>query len=494
MNYGVIIAVVIYELIVILGCAAFLKAKEKKQAAAGGAAEADFATGGKSMGVIVLAPTIALTVLGSAHITGVFEMSYGMGAIAIWFSLAHVIMIVVACFGTGAWMRRLGATTVPQVIKDMYGPGVAIAIGCVMAGQVWGVLVLECQGLGIVISSLTGWEISKAVILGGILGILYVVFAGMKQVGAVNVINATVMYIGLIIATVYVASKLPGGNFDFIEEVLPKSEGGAEFMLSIFGNADLMITFAVGNVIAVTFCQSISQMLMQCMMSAKDEKTIKRSVWLAAPLNGMFGVFAVILGLAARSIPEYAAYGAKLAATNMLVDMLPLWMSALLLAALLAAILSTFAMTSLTSATIWAQDIYKGYINPDADEKKVANITRVMIVILALAALCVSVALPTILNAINWVFAWIVPVFWIVVFGLFWKRNSKVAGLALAVSWILNVLWSLTPLPASIGGFIGGLTNPYVTLIVSLVILIIGNLACKGEPGYLKAEGIKAEA
>ena len=493
MNIGVIVAVVIYELIVILGCAAFLKVKEKKMEAAPAAGDEDFALGGRNMGVIVLAPTIALTVLGSAHITGVFEMSYGMGAIAIWFSLAHVIMIVVACFGTGAWVRRLGATTVPQVIKDMYGPGVAIAISCVMAGQVWGVLTLECQGLGIVISSLTGWDISKAVILGGILGILYVVFAGMKQVGAVNVINATVMYIGLIIATIYVASKLPGGNFDFIEKALPSSEGGAEFMLSIFGNADLMITFAVGNVIAVTFCQSISQMLMQTMMSAKNEKTIKKSVWLAAPLNGMFGVFAVILGLAARSIPEYAAYGAKLAATNMLVDMLPMWMSALLLAALLAAILSTFAMTSLTTATIWTHDIYKGYINPDADEKKLANITRIMIIVLALAALAVSVALPTILNAINWVFAWIVPVFWIVVFGLFWKRNSKVAGLALAVSWVLNVLWSLTPLPASIGGFIGGLTNPYVTLIVSLVILIIGNLASKGQPGYFKAMGIKPE-
>lgn len=491
MNYGVVISVVIYELVVILGCAVWLKIKEKKQAAA--PTDEDFALGGRNMGVIVLAPTIALTVLGSAHITGVFEMSYNMGAIAIWFSLAHVIMIVVACFGTGLWVRRLGVVTVPQIIKDMYGPGVAIAISCVMAGQVWGVLTLECQGLGIVVSSLTGWNITQAVIVGGILGILYVVFAGMKQVGAVNVINATIMYIGLIIATIYVAGKLPGGNFDFIEEAIPNSEGGAEFMLSIFGNADLMITFAVGNIIAVTFCQSISQMLMQTMMSAKDEKTIKKSVWLAAPLNGMFGVFAVILGLAARALPEYSQYGAKLAATNMLVDMLPMWIAALLLAALLAAILSTFAMTALTSATIWVRDIYKGYINPDADEKKLANMTRILIIVLVAAALAVSVALPEILNAINWVFAWIVPVFWIVVLGLFWKRNSKVAGTALAVSWIFNVIWSLTPLPASIGGFIGGLTNPYVTLILSLVILIIGNLACKGEPGYFKAQGIKPQ-
>lgn len=66
MNYGVVIAVVIYELVVILGCAVWLKIKEKKQAAA--PTDEDFALGGRNMGVIVLAPTIALTVLGSAHI------------------------------------------------------------------------------------------------------------------------------------------------------------------------------------------------------------------------------------------------------------------------------------------------------------------------------------------------------------------------------------------------------------------------------------------
>ena len=104
MKYGVIIAVVIYELIVILGCAAYLKVKERKKAAAGVDTESDFATGGRSMGVIVLAPTIALTVLGSAHITGVFEMSYGMGA----------MVLAGACYHDRSGMfryRRVGQKT-----------------------------------------------------------------------------------------------------------------------------------------------------------------------------------------------------------------------------------------------------------------------------------------------------------------------------------------------------------------------------------------------
>ena len=57
MNYGVVISVVIYELVVILGCAVWLKIKEKKQAAA--PTDEDFALGGRNMGVIVLAPAIS---------------------------------------------------------------------------------------------------------------------------------------------------------------------------------------------------------------------------------------------------------------------------------------------------------------------------------------------------------------------------------------------------------------------------------------------------
>ncbi|MFR5701461.1 MAG: sodium:solute symporter family transporter [Eubacterium ramulus] len=53
----------------------------------------------------------------------------------------------------------------------------------------------------------------------------------------------------------------------------------------------------------------------------------------------------------------------------MLVDLLPGWISAVLLAALLAAILSTFAMTSLTPSTIWVNDIYLGYINPESNSE-----------------------------------------------------------------------------------------------------------------------------
>ena len=192
------------------------------------------------MGMAALSATIALTVLGSAHILGVFEMTFGMGAIAIWFSLAHVVMIIVACLGTGVWVRRMNITTVPEALKDMYGKGVAIAIACVMAGVTWGILTLETQGVGIVIATMTGWSITQAAVIGGILGIFYVVLAGMKEVGAVNVVNVIVMYIGLIVATFFVAKYLPGGNFDSVRTHF-ESDPAQSFMTNIMGTKQLFL-------------------------------------------------------------------------------------------------------------------------------------------------------------------------------------------------------------------------------------------------------------
>jgi len=104
MQYGIIIAVFIYELAVIAGVGWYLARKEAGQVHQ----EGDFALGGRSLPVSVVAVTMALTVLGTAHILGVFEMAWTLGASAVWFSIAHVILPVVVCASTGALGKAPG--------------------------------------------------------------------------------------------------------------------------------------------------------------------------------------------------------------------------------------------------------------------------------------------------------------------------------------------------------------------------------------------------
>ena len=480
MNARILIAVLIYEVAIILGVSLWLAKREASHANR----EGDFALAGRDLPVPVLAITLALTVLGAAHILGIFELAWTLGAAAVWFGFAVAITLVMVCLSTGLWVRRLGLTTVPEILELLFGRRTRLLVSCTMAGVIFGILTIETQGLGIIIASMTGWSIRNGAVVGAILGILYVIFAGMREVGWLNLVNAIVMYLGLILATIFVAFRLPGGNYDSVANFYNSS--GNEFMLSIYGTPEILLSFALGSIIAVVFGLGMNQMLMQPCMAAESERTIRKALWIAVPLNGMFGVFAVVIGLTAKTVPEFAELGPKVAATAMLVNYLPEWLAALLLASFLAAVLSTFAMTSLAPATIFGVDIYKNLYRPQASESELARVIRITIVVLGVIALSVAAFLPPILAAISWLFSWLVPVFWIVVFGLFWKRNSGVAVSMLLAAWLVNSAWSFTALPQLLN--MANVPNAYVTLAVTFALGIVGNLVTRGQPGYFKSE------
>ena len=478
MRIWLLAAVLGYLFVLVVGVGGWLARREKSRVAIDG----EFALGGRSLGTAVVAVTLAFSVLGTAHILGVFEMSWTLGAAAVWFSLAHVILLILVCLTTGLWVRRLGISTVPEILERLYGERVRLLVSCVMAGMLVGIMTIETQGLGILMSSMTGWPIQRGALVGGVIGILYVILAGMKEIGYLNVINAAIKYGGLILATVFLAMRLPGGSYEGVGDFYRKA--GQADMLNVLGAPGVFGSFVMGTIVAVVFSQSINQMLLQPAMSARDEATIRKAMWIAAPVNGMFGVFAVVIGLTAKSIPHYAALGPKVAATAMLVDLLPPWLAALLLASFLTAVLSTFAMACLAPATLFSLDIYKRLYRPAAGETEVRRVTQIAIVVLGVIAIGVASALPPILAAMNWLFSWLVPVFWVVVFGLFWKRSGAVALATLLGAWTANLLWSFSDLPAMLHA--DPAANAYVVLGVTLAVGVAGNLLSGGQAGYFR--------
>ncbi len=480
MNVTLLIAVLAYELLLIGGIAFWLTRKSRKAASQDG----EFELAGRSLPVAVVAPTMALTVLGTAHILGIFELSWVMGGTALWFGLANALAIAVVCLTTGRWARRLRLATVPELLEIMYGRGTRIAVSCVMAGMIFGILSLETQGLGIILASMTGWSIRNGAVVGGILGILYVVFAGMKEVGWINLVNAVLMYVSLILATIYIAMSLPDG-FQTVSEYYVESDQA--HMLTIFGPTELLLTFALGLFVAVNFSVPVSQFFVQVALSAKSERTISRALWIAVPLNGLFGVFTVVLGMTAKALPEFNALGAKIAAPTMLVQLLPSWLASLLLASFLAAVLSTFAMTCLGPATIFSMDIYKRLFSPEATERETARVTRIAIVVLAVVAMGVASFLPPILASIGWLLAWMIPVMWLVFSGLFWCRSNTAAAITIVVAWLSNMLWSFTSLPIALNA--QQIPNAYVVLAVTVVVGTITNLTSRStQIGYFRSK------
>jgi SSS family solute:Na+ symporter len=143
-------------------------------------------------------------------------------------------------------------------------------------------------------------------------------------------------------------------------------------------------------------------------------------------------------------------------------------------------------MTSLSPATIFTMDIYKRLYRPDADERDLKRMIRICIIVLGVLAMAVAAYLPPILAAMNWLFSWLVPIFWVVVFGLVWKRNAIIAVVTLVAAWLANTLWSFTDLPEMMG--MADVISPYITLAVTLIMGVSLNLFMKGEPGYFKSD------
>jgi SSS family solute:Na+ symporter len=420
------------------------------------------------------------------------EMSFSLGAIALWFSFAHTVLMCVICLGTGPWVRRLGCATIPELIGDMYGKQLRTITACIGAMVVFGLVTLETQALGIGISAISGWSLGWSAVLGAIFGTAYVTMGGIKQTMWVNLVNAVVMYSSIIIAAIYLAFALPEGWEGVRQHYIANGE---EFKLSIFGTPDLMVGFSLAAVFSVVFSQSVNQQGMAAAMSARDEKVIRRSLWIAAPINGLFGVFPVLVGLAAATIPEFAELGPKLAGATLVVKLLPAWLVVLLQAGFLGALLSTFAMSALAPATIFTKDIVganiEGGLTP-AEEKQL--IRRVIFIVGALAAALTFFNHPNVIRAITWLFAWLAPLFFITVAGLFWKRNSTVAFTVVICSWVINCAWSIGPIKQMIVAAFPGsaaLENAHITAIVAFVLtVVLYSFSKKNEPALFSGAGV----
>ncbi|WOJ91954.1 sodium:solute symporter family protein [Congregibacter variabilis] len=475
----VLVLVLVYNVIVIGGIGLYLARREKLAGRI-----PDLATGGRDAGLAMFSVTLAITYLGSAHVYGLMEMSFELGAIALWFCFAHTILMCVICLGTGPWVRRLGCATIPELVGRMYGPQMRTYVACIGAMVVFGLVTLETQTLGIGIAAISGWSLGWSAVLGALLGTAYVTVGGIKQTMWVNLINAIVMYGSIIIAGIYLSTVLPEGWEGVRQHYI---DSGQEFKLSMFGTPDLMVGFSLAAVFSVVFSQSVNQQGMAAAMSARDEKVIRRSLWIAAPINGLFGVFPVLCGLAAATIPEFAQLGPKLAAATMVVELLPTWLVVLLQAGFVGALLSTFAMSALAPATIFSKDIVgatvQGGLSPSRERQL---IRRVILIVGGLAAALTFFNQPSVIRGITWLFAWLAPLFFIIVAGLFWKRSTVAAFAVVISAWVANCVWSISPakqaVVASFPG-LGALENAHISAAVACVLtLLLFGMSRRSEP------------
>jgi SSS family solute:Na+ symporter len=132
-----------------------------------------------------------------------------------------------------------------------------------------------------------------------------VFLAGMKEIGYVNLINALLMYLFGFIALIYLNFTIPSG---WAGITVTLNENYYE-LLNYLGNGEIIRTYVIGTMLVCAFGMNMSQGNIQSCAAVDSVKVLKKACVAAIPMNVLFGVIILSLGLASLALPETPAAG-----------------------------------------------------------------------------------------------------------------------------------------------------------------------------------------
>ena len=150
-------------------------------------------------------------------------------------------------------------------------------------------------------------------------------------------------------------------------------------------------------VVSITFSYFTAMDSYTRMFAAKDEKSARNGTILAIVFLGLVAFSATFMGMAARSIfPGLEGGGAAVA--TMVTEFFPPVIKGLVLAGILAAIMSTGDISILTASANITEDIYHRYINPKASDKFLLRMGMVCSLIVGVLATLLALKMVNIIS------------------------------------------------------------------------------------------------
>ena len=202
-------------------------------------------------------------------------------------------------------------------------------------------------------------------------------------------------------------------------------------------------TIIVWFIVMITECFSL-QGAVQIAFCAKDGDAARKGFIIGGLLMIPIGFLAALLGIVAKA--SYPEVSATMALPQVITSLNPL-LAGLTLAALWAADVSTACNLLLGSATLVSQDIYKRFVNPKIEEKKLMLMTKGFVIVLGIITFMIALKASGILKMVMLALSLTTAFSIVFVFTLFapsiCRKNSAFnTGLA---GIIVLILWQAVP-------------------------------------------------
>jgi solute:Na+ symporter, SSS family len=345
----------------------------------------DYFLAGKSLGWVTIGLSIFATNISAEHFIGLAGSGASRGLAVSQFELMAIFILFILGWFLAPLYLKSNISTMPELLGKRFDQrSRKFFAGISIFMYFFTKISVTLFAGGLLFYSLFGLNIYASAIIIVLITGIYSVIGGASAVMKTHFFQAAVLLLGATLLTIFSLNEV--GGYSGLREKLP-----AEFF-SMFKNAsdpDYPWTGIIfGAPIIAFWYWCTDQYIVQRILSARSLNDARRGSILAAALK-ILPIFILVLpGLASAALfPEITgdeAYAALLSG-----DILPVGIKGLVVAGVLAAIMSSLSSVFSCTATIFTNDFYKPR-HPESSDRKLVLIGRLSTTAVVVAAiLCV---------------------------------------------------------------------------------------------------------
>jgi len=436
-----------------------------------------FLAADRNMNLLQTTSSAAATDIGGGFSIAMGGLGFTLGVSGSWMIAVSGLSIVMVSFlmvpKVKRWSDKVKGLTTGDLFAARFdrktGTLAAVVIGLSWFTFVGGQIIAGGKLLQVTLNM----NLTVAVLVSGAVILAYTTMGGLKAVIYTDVFQMLVLMIGIVFIAVPIGLIEVGGwsamaqqfsSSDSTKHLLDWSAVGWRQMLGWF--------FAI---FPVWF---ISIAAMQRIIAARDVKTAQRGFFLTGiPIEWpLFAIGSTMIGLFARYlIPDLT--DPELATPMIIMQLLPAGIAGLVIAAYIAAVMSSADSCLMGPVAIFTNDIYKRYIKPNSSELHLVRVARYATGILGILAIVTAYLIPNVLDLILYAYTFgSAGIFFPMLGLLFWKKTTaKGAFWSMLLGGSSAVIYSIIGEPF-------GFAASYLGWIIGLPTLVIVSLMSDHSP------------
>ena len=432
--------------------------------------KADYLVAGRSLPAFVLIFTLLSSWIGSGSLLAGAENAYKHGFPALWQSAGGWAGLLLIYF-IAPRARKFAQFTIPDLLEARYNQTARVLGVIAVLFAYTAITSYQFIGGGDImhlvfptVSARHGQEIIAAFV------IVFTAIAGMSSVAYMDVAIGLLATVALIVALPIlshaaggwhqISAELPATHFQVLGDFTPIRA------LELFLPTCLLM---LGN-----------QSMYQKFFSAKTEKDATRAVvgwFIGIVILETVIVALAVVGSALFATGEVRENPREILAYTALHG-LPRLLGAIMVGAIFAKVISTANNYLFSPATNLIQDVFIRYIRPDASNKSILLVSRVLVVLLGIWSLVQSLGTRSVLEKALYAYtiysAALTPV---ILAAFFWKRATAAGAVtSIFVGTFVTVFWDTAAVHSIFPAYISERDAILPALLASLLCLVFVSL------------------